>query len=312
VERCSIGPLSGPQQQSERADSMDPHYGATATISGRCLATVLLTMVVLSVGSHAGEVVTMIGKACDSTLTGSELRTAARNDALARIAQQHDQELVRLSQVWHHRGLGAEEAAQGFSDYILRLSRVYLEEIKSLGRGPDQWQSSDGRIILDCYYDTVRAEVSSLSDRVSRDLGLDLSLSSYTMKHGQTMPIEVSAQADCYVTVFCLFGSDSLKVLFPFPGAEDNKIGRGTSMSIPPASTGFSIRTEVPPGKQEEQAALMAVATPSDVPISRFLSDRSDGFWAGESALNVIGRWLNEICREGIDIDQVVYETVRE
>jgi len=80
---------------------------------------------------------------------------------------------------------------------------------------------------------------------------------------GEFLSLRVTADRDCYITLFDFASSGAIHVLFPNSFAPDNRIKAGREYTIPGEQAGYKIRVTDPPGVER----LKLFATTKKIPL---------------------------------------------
>ena len=161
------------------------------------------------------------------------------------------------------------------------------------------------------YKVALRAEVAMEVGEPDPAFKIDLNLDPPTYRDGETMTMTLSATRDCWVTVLNLYADDSLRVTVPNKYMENNFVGRGCSIPIPPVDAGWELPVTLELDVDQETGAMLAVATKDDIPfISTALSD-ADSILAIGDALTAINKWLIDIPSNRRTEDMIHYKIVK-
>lgn len=159
-----------------------------------------------------------------------------------------------------------------------------------------------------CYQVRIEAEVQPEFGESDPSFQLELSLNQTAFKESEPMQLKVTASRDCYVTIFNLYSTDSLAVVFPNKLVPENFLMGGSTLVLPPPESGWRLRPALLAGRSNDVEALLAIATKDSIPfptgsdqekISQLLS-------IGD-ALTTVNRWLADIDIGRRTVAQAVY-----
>lgn len=241
-----------------------------------------------------------------ANLTPEQARRRAWEQALAEAVEAASLEVTSTAML-QLREADTGEQREHFSQLVRTVSRARVVAVDTL------------------FDDTVKRAVpgtsrSDLVHRVQLRAGVvpedatpdpafqvDLRVERSVLHHGEGLVFELTATRPCYVTVFALYGSDSLQVVLPNPLMPDTELQPGQVLRLPPRGAGWDLPVWLLPGRQRDQETLLAVGTRGAVPFTGARATR-DGLLSMGDALLAINRWLMEVPASERTIATATYE----
>ena len=240
---------------------------------------------------HAREVVPIVH------ITPEQAREEAWREALKTAAEQASLEVVAAAAMQVHEADGRLKH-EHFARFVHTGTRARVVAVDTLFDGVEMRTVKGSGRNEPVHRVEIRARVQPETGTPDPGFALELNLadkdSSYVYRHGEPLVLELEATRECYVTVFNLYGNDSLLVVFPNELLPDNRLAGGEPLRIPPSGAGWELPVGLLPGRDIDQEMLLAVATKRPVPFRRSAGARQ-GLLAVEEAMLAINRWLAAI-----------------
>ena len=240
---------------------------------------------------HAQEVVPVVH------ITPEQAREEAWREALKVAAEQASLEVVAAAAMRVHEADGRLKH-EHFARFVHTGTRARVVAIDTLFDGVEMRTVGDNGRNEPVHRVEIRARVRPETGTPDPGFALELNLadkdSSNVYRHGEPLVMELEATRECHVTVFNLYGNDSLLVVFPNELMPDNRLAAGELLRIPPPGAGWELPVGLLPGRDTDQEMLLAVATKQPVPFRRAAGARQ-GLLAVEEAMLAINRWLAAI-----------------
>lgn len=238
----------------------------------------------------------------------------ARAEALS-IARSKALEAARLEFVGITTRLIQESSGGEFTDHFVQFTKSVTR-----GRITDEeilfdkivlLSGSEGESPLYGWKVRLRAQIVPESSEPDPAFQVNIALDRQTYRAGEPMTITVKATKECWVTVFCLYGADSLQVILPNDYQSDNHIERMSTLTIPPPGAPWDMPVDLASEREQSDEALLVVALKDSVPFFRPGMGVRRGLYATNESLLAISRWLVEIPADRRTESLVQYKVVR-
>jgi len=240
---------------------------------------------------HAREVVPVVH------ITPEQARAEAWREALKTAAEQASLEVVAAAALQVQESGGREKHEQ-FARFVHTGTRARVVAVDTLFDGMEMRAAPGSDRNEPVHRVEIRARVQPETGTPDPGFALELDLAdkegSHVYRHGEPLVVELEATRECYVTIFNLYGNDSLLVVFPNELMPDSRLKAGERLRIPPPGAGWELPVGLLPGRDRDQEMLLAVATRQPVPFRRSAGVRQ-GLLAVEEAMLAINRWLATI-----------------
>lgn len=244
-------------------------------------------------------------------ITPEQARQEAWQEALKEAAEQAGLEVVAVAALKVQESGGREKHEQ-FARFVHTGTRARVVAVDTLFDGVEM-RAGSGRN-EPVHRVEIRARVRPETGVPDPGFALELNLAdkegSHLYRHGEPLVMELEATRECYVTIFNLYGNDSLLVVFPNELMPNGRLAAGELRRIPPPGAGWELPVGLLPGRDRDQEMLLAVATKQPVPFRRADGVRQ-GLLAVEEALLAINRWLAAIPADQRTEAMTTYSIIR-
>lgn len=202
-----------------------------------------------------------------------------------------------------------------FNDIFSRFTRSIVKglivEENILFSGIENKTVEGLDIKIPVYRVKIRARVVTEEKDPDPSFMVNISLNQTSFRHGESMILNISATKDCYVSIFNIYSSDSLRVILPNEFVPDNHLYSDEPLVFPAPDTGFEMLVLLPEYLNEDVEALMAVATKDDIPFTTTKAVTIEKLLAMEEAFTSISNWLVNIPIDRRTEGMVTYRIVR-
>jgi len=251
--------------------------------------------------SGTGEV--LLARLTQEQARGEAL-AAARNHAISQAGIEVVRTMVR--------NISEEDAVHSydhFAEFTSTISRVLIVEEKVV---LDTLLVAPGRPPT-CKVE-IEAKVRDQAGKLDPSFRLELALAQRTLRAGEKLELTINASKECFLTVFNLYGGDSLGIVLPNSQMQATRVSPGRPLRVPPEEAHWSLPvgfSEADPSSDLSEA-LLAVATRDSIPFPVLGEPATPhGLVATENALTSIHSWLARIERDRRTQHIVHYRIVR-
>ncbi len=227
-------------------------------------------------------------------LTPEEARSEALKHARLEAMEQAQLEIVGTTIRLIRDGDGGEKY-DSFLKFVRTVARGRILEEEILFSDLEKQPSPEGTEPVYRYRVTLRAKVQPEETEPDPSFRLELSLNRTVFQEGETLELQMTSTHDCYLTLFNLYSSDSLRVLFPNEVSPFSFLAAGEVMKIPPEGSGWDLPLFLAPGVRKDREAVLAVATKVKVPFDAPGPGVEGRLVSAGDALPEINRWLIDI-----------------
>jgi hypothetical protein len=246
-------------------------------------------------------------------ITPEQARAQAWQEALAEAAEQASLEVVAATAMQIRESDGQEQH-EHFARFVRTVTRVRVVAVDTLFDGVEMRAGAGPGRKEPVHRVEIRARLRPEVEVPDPGFALELRLadkdSRPVYRHSEPLVVELEATRECYVTLFNLYGNDSLRVVFPNALMPDNCRAAGQRLRLPPVGGGWELPVSLLPGRDYDQEMLLAVATRQPVPFRRAAETRQ-GLLAVDEALLAINQWLLAIPADQRTEAMVAYTIVR-
>ena len=228
-----------------------------------------------------------------ANITLDQAREKAWNQARVNALSQASVEVVGVAALKIQEGSAAQDRDQ-FAQFVRTVARGRIVALDTLFDSHQEIAIPGSARSELAYRVAIRARVRPETGVPDPGFQVELQVNRQVFRDGEALSFTLEATRDCYVTVFNLYGNDSLVVIFPNPQLPDNRLEPGRIVAVPPRGAGWEMPAGLLPGRDADEEMLLAVATREDVPLPA-LRGAGAGLVAVGDALLAINHWLVDV-----------------